>query len=566
MRLADCLNGADIHTLQAIARRSRLECHKNSKNSLMQAILSYYADPKEMTASFTHMSKVYRSVMNQIIFATREQFGFEEIQSFVKRAVAQAEVPDIESLVLQAERFSLEQVPKKKSSKPLRKKKTKACLPLDSVKLQEAAEQAILEELVETGLVFQTGKTDGRMLYRMPDDVRQRMRKFISSEYRSRVLVYEGTPMAYRDDEFALVRDICTFLQYVDRHEVKLTHDGAIFKRQQLQMMELLECQEELSPRGWRFGYGRRFHDYPDRFALLYDFCHHRNLIVESEEGILRIGVIDDWLQMDKQACLMLLFQYWRSYYRKAIPRLSLALAVIGHTLHAAWVERESLARIVLDYVDSYYYDSAEQVVQQRILSMLCHLGIIARGQTDDGRSLLRLTDLGACILLDEAKTDERFQDSVAETFIVQPNFDVLLPSNTATHIGWELSKLAELKQADGMYIYRFTRDSIVGALQNGWTEQSVLTFLQAHIAGILPGNVETTIVQWCRQHGNVVFDRRVVVTCKSEQSLREIAALPHLKKVIEVIGERHALVDEQTMPEVLKALESLGESPQLNL
>src|SRR5690606_97080 len=68
------------------------------------------------------------------------------------------------------------------------------------------------------------------------------------------------------------------------QNEIQLAADGSMYKRYLLQLLNRFSVSEQPPARGeWRFGYGRYFNHYPNRFSLLYDYCWHAKWI--SEKG-----------------------------------------------------------------------------------------------------------------------------------------------------------------------------------------------------------------------------------------------------------------------------------------
>ena len=71
-----------------------------------------------------------------------------------------------------------------------------------------------------------------------------------------------------------MARDAAAMLFFCAKIPQRLTLDGSLYRRAQQQIMQLFEVSEELLPErtGWRFGFHPHYQNYPERFALIYDF------------------------------------------------------------------------------------------------------------------------------------------------------------------------------------------------------------------------------------------------------------------------------------------------------
>jgi len=216
----------------------------------------------------------------------------------------------------------------------------------------------------------------------------------LEKRYRA-CLILKDEPPAYRDERSLLVEDIVHFLRYVRDNELPLTSDGVLYKRQIAQALELLSVREELPARGgWRFGYGRRFRDYPDRFSLLYDFVYYEGYIAEEEERLTITAkgrnIADNLAKLDPSN----LYRFWLRAYKGPITNLTTLVQWVMR-LSVDWVTVDSLYQTLLPLVRSYYYDTQRDIVERRILIMLMHLGILRWGETAEGEYVVRITPQG---------------------------------------------------------------------------------------------------------------------------------------------------------------------------
>jgi hypothetical protein len=123
------------------------------------------------------------------------------------------------------------------------------------------------------GWLFNGISGPGRYLFQVPADLKSRFRDTLARRLATDLEFTEEPPF-YRDEQTLMEDDVTQLLHYIYHNEVQLTADGSMYKRFTLQLLSLFGVQEELPAKGeWRFGYGKYFNHYPNRFSLIYDFC-----------------------------------------------------------------------------------------------------------------------------------------------------------------------------------------------------------------------------------------------------------------------------------------------------
>ncbi len=244
------------------------------------------------------------------------------------------------------------------------------------------------------GWLFNGYSQQTRFLYEVPEDVKARLCDVLEKRFRGS-LVTVDEPTAYRDERNLMIEDIVHFLRYVRDNDLPLTSEGVMYKRQIQQALELFSVNESLPTRGgWRFGYGRRFMDYPDRFSLLYDFVYYEGYVAEAVDTLTLTPagrLIADGLAKPDPSKL---YRFWLRLYKGPISNLT-SLVQWVMRLSSDWVTVESIDRILQPLIRPYYYDTANDVLERRILNMLMHLGILRWGQTADGNNVVKITQQG---------------------------------------------------------------------------------------------------------------------------------------------------------------------------
>ncbi|MBN2984292.1 hypothetical protein [Cohnella algarum] len=392
MNLADMLTYADIEQLTRIAETYGCETSSHSKHELIQSILSTVQRREAIAQRVDGMSEEDLRLLNSLLFEPRELYSLEDLTA---RALWTASDTNARASVPAAEPAAVKTAPAPKgraSKSGSGRRKGKAASEAPPVP-DHSARQAIAR-FKRFGWLFNGFTQHTRYMLQVPEDVKSRLADVLDERFRNRLDVREE-PGVYRDERNLLCEDAVLFLRYVRDHDILLTSEGYLYKRQLGQLLESLSVTEALPGKtAWRFGYGRRFREYPERFSLLYDFCCQENWVRESGERLelTEAGLLAAGGGRPIEPAEM--YRFWLRSYRGPIPNV-LPLAQWTMRLAADWTTTASLASVLLPLVRPYYYDTAEDVLHLRILKMMMHLGLLRWGETNDGVPLVRLTPIG---------------------------------------------------------------------------------------------------------------------------------------------------------------------------
>jgi hypothetical protein len=158
-----------------------------------------------------------------------------------------------------------------------------------------------------------------------------------------------------------------------------------------------------------RFGFGRSYHLYPDRFSLLYDFCFYKNYIQEDIDGYLRFRE-QDFGNITDTDMILALYRFWIRLYKRPIPNLAIILKWIGSFGHVGWFPVRIAKEVVTPWLNSFYYETEESLFA-RLLQMLGHLGILRIGEESTGDQYFKLTAIGDKIFSDVSAFQEKVID-----------------------------------------------------------------------------------------------------------------------------------------------------------
>ncbi len=349
MKFADLLTYADIDHLKRMALHYGCGEEDHSKNGLISKILFHLGGQSQLKGELEALSPEESRFLQQLCFDSRSVFSMEEL--LAKGSVCAGD---------------------------------KGNTPRDLVILG-----------LRKGWLFPgvTGKK--RALFEVPEDLRRRYLRL----FKESIQEEEGRclPSAYRDEEGLLEEDLFAFLHFLSQEELQLTTDGAIYRQQQRKLMNRFHVGEKpVSGKGWRFGFGRRYHQYPERFSLLYDYAYFRGYILEDEwEGRLYLSEAGVRRLRDRERGEgEELYRFWLRLYRRPIPQLAIVVKWIDLLCQDRWQPTHRWENVVRDWLRPYYYES-EQDLFRRILRMMMHLGLLRIGESDAGERLIRMTPMG---------------------------------------------------------------------------------------------------------------------------------------------------------------------------
>lgn len=369
MNLADMLCYADIKDLSRIARHYDCDCSGNSKNELIQSILSRL-----------NRKDVFEDVMSQL---TMEDIRFLNSLLFERR-----------------DSFSLEELVARASQ-------TKFAKPEG----EEWNPRELIARFKERGWLFNGHSQQTKYLFRLPEDLKRRFSESLAGLFGREITPLDRPPQVYRDEQNLLAEDLLLFLRCLHQQEVALSADGYMYKRSLQQTLGRMAVAEELPAKSaWRFGYGRRYKEYPARFSFIYDYCYYEGLIAENGQTLSLTAQGTEKVLAGRKEDLAALYRFWLRLYKGPVPNL----ASIAHWLDKLarhWTTVESLSQVLGKLIRPYYYDTPQSIFERRILPMMAHLGLIRIGADGERGGVVQITRLGSGVINGTYVPDEETID-----------------------------------------------------------------------------------------------------------------------------------------------------------
>ncbi|NBI30488.1 hypothetical protein [Chengkuizengella marina] len=357
MNLADMLSFADIQQLDRIAKYYECECSSHSKNDLIQSILTRINRKDVFEDNLKRLSVEDLRFINMVIFEKREAFSLEELLARVKNT-----------------RFTEEDNEK--------------INPRDTITMFK-----------KRGWIFNGVSHKTKYLFQFPEDLKKRFVDLIANNFQQKI-EHIQEPDLYRDEFNLIIQDINVFLKELyHMQEVHLTASGAMYKRSLFQFLNQLSIQENPIQKGeWRFGYGRMFKDYPNRFSLIYDYCYFNDFIKEENDVLICSEKGKSIVEEGKKEKLENVYRFWIRLYKGPIHNIQSIVHWIS-ILSQNWVTVSSLKEVLSDLIKPYYYDNVDSILDERVFKMMMHLGLLKVGEHETKGVVIQMTKIGTLIV-----------------------------------------------------------------------------------------------------------------------------------------------------------------------
>lgn len=239
---------------------------------------------------------------------------------------------------------------------------------------KEKAFLKLVEELTVNGFLF--GYVNRTFL--IPIQIKKELIRSIQMKIADHSLILPT--FSSEQSEITIVNDVFSFIEYVLEKPLPITKTGIIYKKDFQGIMKHFIYKETLPTDQWRFGYGRRFSQYPDRFSLIYDYCYYKGWLIENEATLMTTKRVEELHEMRLHELMKSIVTYWKKLYRRPFPTVRLLYDILLGSLRVGeGIEEEHLITLLSPFVKEYYFDSKEDIVRKRFLKMLINLDVIKK-------------------------------------------------------------------------------------------------------------------------------------------------------------------------------------------
>lgn len=377
----------------------------------------------------------------------------------------------------------------------------------------------------------------------------------------------QGAEPGENHGKFLLV-DFYVLLACVLQWRIKVAQAGYIYKKDRKKIASLLHYPENekryelLENLAWKLGFLKK----------------------EGENEVKLTKKAWEWLELHP-------VWQWHQFVTQILERelSSTEHKWLEHILNLVlvlppgrWMSLANLQRLISDFSLGQWRQFIIQEAQNCLQRLLWAGLLEVRGNWD--RGAIRPTSLLLLYLRlsrlfnseGEEKSKARNEEDFAqlapeveesfpkvETFVVQPNFEILAPLEINPLLFMRLSAFAELESADRMFIFRLSHRSFYRGFMSGWSPQDMVELINKHSKYELPPNVRSSLEEWSGKMGRVYLERGVLVRCTEELSGEVKAFLQRQGWLVDQISPTAYLVPEEVAGICLKLLEAEGFFPR---
>jgi hypothetical protein len=357
MNLTEMLSYADIYDLNRIAKNYACECNVNSKNELIQSILMAINQKDTFEQQMNALSIEDIRLLNFLVFNQRSAYSLEDLLARIKQTKFVAQ---------EGEKWN----------------------PRD-----------IISSFKQRGWLFNGHAQQTKYLFHLPADLKRKIMDALNVRFKARLYYMTENPNVYRDEQGLLSDDILLFLKFIGQNEVQLSTDGYLYKRTLQLVLEYFSVYENgVTKSAWRFGYGRKYKEYPIRFSFIYDYCFFHDLIIEQGDSLALTDLGRELVTSNHKVDMLQVYRFWIKLYKGAIPNIQ-ALVQWFDRLANVWVSVSSLEEVLCPLIKPFYYDTPESIFNQRLIMMMLHLGLVRLGEDKMLGSVLQVSKLGSSLI-----------------------------------------------------------------------------------------------------------------------------------------------------------------------
>lgn len=341
MNLSQCLLYRDIEELSTMADLYDCMCNRNSKLELVQSLHFHMFDKHYYRQFLSNLEEELLYFSTYLLFQPTRFFTINQLIALGN---------DL------AERLLLENFSPRKW----------------------------VAQLMKQGWLF-PNPTKYQTQLAIPSDLQRFLREQLSLFWLERIPINinpKGLADGYIDEGDALLIDLLYFLKQIAKEPLPLTIDGYLYKNYQKKLFKQFQVAETvLGEQRYRFGYGRRFPNYPDRFSLIYDYCFANQYILEHEAylnlTLLGEKFLQDYQPEQSAQLRQKLIQFWLKTYKHPLPNLPFIFTFISELINGRVINTIDLFTCISFWLNKYYFDDPKTIYRERILKMMLHLGLI---------------------------------------------------------------------------------------------------------------------------------------------------------------------------------------------
>lgn len=430
------------------------------------------------------------------------------------------------------------------------------------VDLCRAEQRLALWELRQAGMLVTLQKMWGEKLYYIPEERLAMLQRYcfpftqpkVEASISIQTTVEEGPGLAV---------DLFKALLFVAQTGLPVTAKGSIHKKYITQLESMLYLQEKhLLGLDINNSFTEK---YPLPAAMILDLMLSLGLIKQGTNAFtVEAEALESWLQLPEYAMSDIIYRALANGYGNSEPANQHFRQIITRPefRRREWVSISS----ILDWMEASLlsvpeYRQALEASSHAWIECLAVCGWCQLGSDTAGRMYFRwMKPQPQPHMHSHPALDGRL--SPTDKFIIQPDFEVLVPPDVPYSIRWSLAFCAELLTVDAMWTFRLTQEQLVLASEQGMSPEEVISWLDAYTEGGLPREVKLVLDRWGDEIGRTSFSEVLLLTCRNERDGDAIAAHPRLQHTLSRLGPVSFVVPTNCEENVRRELTAAGLAP----
>jgi len=360
-----------------------------------------------------------------------------------------------------------------------------------------------------------------------------------------------------------VVADLCSFLEHVRAHPVKVGRNGEVHKAARRRIQQ-------------GFVYRESFIAGPQEvWAEVHGAAEVLGLIRTDKEGFLELTPhANRFLTLPLERKAQELYhvaleqggEKVRSLHQHEIrvlvaeclreepdrwwaPR---ALASVARHRYLASLDERGIKERHRDRYFSAYFSGTESprdlksATERTWLKRLHVLGVLDVAAKDERALSWRLSPLGARVL----GAERAGLDTGLQPILVNPDFEVVvLPEGDVSDVVHTLDGFAQRTKSGDVAHFQLTRASVEAAVAAGRSVDEFLEFLESRSRGGVPQNVAFSIRRWAEGVAFATLERGIVLLLDDEAVLERVLALPEMaERVVRRLGPAEVLLKDEPL------------------
>jgi len=401
----------------------------------------------------------------------------------------------------------------------------------------------LLHDLISLALIGGIREHDN--IYFCPRGIAEPVRKsFIQSE----LAVSSKTLPVPAPSPSNLMEDIFSLLALVYKEDVPLTLSGQIKK-------SVLDKAFDGSPTCGRNN-GQLLEE--SRNAFIFEYLKNRELISFDLRKVRVTDTIYGWLELSMTERFQDVVAFALTQMFQDDSLFITVTGILAETSAGFKFTIKNVARFLHANTTSLGGIQRLETKVKEIFTILTQLGLFSHS----GGGFV-MTDNGARIFRNESLS---LNDMISGTFIVQPNFEIIVGPELDPRVRFKLELLTSRVNRDMVTTYVVTHEGVTRARERGMSTDEVIQFFIRHSKNPLPQNVLFSIESWAKAYGSIFFEETVLMRFHDANTCRAVIHIPQIGLYVkEQLSPTVLIINHEHVKTITSVLKKAGYQPEIN-